>query len=198
MLQRSLDRRYKSAEEVLAALNPPRSAKHNQNVVLESDKGIDYTHLRHLLQAGKWQAADEETAKKMLEVMNRKSLPFLRRKDIENFPCKDLRTIDQLWVKYSKGYFGFSVQSRILEELGGVGEEYGKQIWEQFGDRVGWRKKGKWLKYQDIAFNNTAPPGHLPVGGAGLRRLTAELFDMGFFVKRFSALVRRLAVCRIS
>jgi serine/threonine protein kinase len=196
MLQRSLEQRYKSAKEVLAALNPSISAE--GDVPLESANGIDYTHLRDLLKAGKWQEADEETAKKMLEVMKRNSFPFLRRKDIENFPCKDLRTIDQLWVKYSNGHFGFSVHARILEELGGVGEEYDRHIWEQFGDRVGWRKKGKWLKYKDITFDNTAPLGHLPVGGAGLRRLTAELFDVGFLVKRFSALVRRLAVCRIS
>jgi serine/threonine protein kinase len=200
MLQRSLARRYQSAREVLAALNFLISAE--GDVPLESAKGIDYTHLRDLLQAGKWQKADEETAKKMLETMSREYflffIPFLTRKDIENFPCQDLRTIDRLWVKYSEGRFGFSVQARILEELGGAGKEYDRQIWEQFGDRVGWRKEGRWLKYQDIAFNNTAPSGHLPVGGAGLRRLTAEWFGTGFFVERFSPLVRRLAVCKIS
>ena len=39
---------------------------------------------------------------------------------IDNFPCEDLRTIDQLWVKYSDGRFGFSVQKRIYQNLGGT------------------------------------------------------------------------------
>lgn len=161
MLQRSLDQRYKSAEEVLAALNPPRSAKHNRNVVLESDKGIDYTHLRDLLAEGKWQEADEETAKKMLEVMNRKSLPFIRRKDIENFPAKDLSTIDHLWVEYSNGHFGFSVQARIYEKLGGT-KKYNKKIWEVFGDFVGWRKQGVWMNKSNeyLALNKNQFPSY--------------------------------------
>ncbi len=33
--------------------------------------------------------------------------------------CEDLRTIDQLWVKYSNGRFGFSVQKRIWHSIGG-------------------------------------------------------------------------------
>ncbi|CCQ59603.1 GUN4 domain-containing protein, partial [Crocosphaera watsonii] len=39
----------------------------------------------------------------------------------DNFPCEDLRIIDQLWVKYSNGQFGFSVQKQIyMDELGGT------------------------------------------------------------------------------
>ncbi|MBW4592221.1 MAG: GUN4 domain-containing protein [Brasilonema angustatum HA4187-MV1] len=77
---------------------------------------------------------------------------------MENFPCTDLRTIDQLWVKYSGGRFGFSVQKRIWER---VGEDY-----EKFGDRVGWRKgmfwNREWLNYNELTFSINAPQGHLP------------------------------------
>ena len=38
---------------------------------------------------------------------------------IVRFPCKDLKTIDKLWIKHSNGHFGFSVQKRIWESLGG-------------------------------------------------------------------------------
>ena len=49
-----------------------------------------------------------------------------------NFPCDDLRTIDQLWVHYSNGKFGFSVQKKIyMDELGGT-RDYDKKIWEEF------------------------------------------------------------------
>jgi uncharacterized caspase-like protein len=111
---------------------------------LTSEKGVDYTQLRDLLKAGNWREADEETARLMLKVANREEEDYLDRESTDNFPCVDLRTIDQLWVKYSNGRFGFSVQKRIYESLGGT-EEYDEEICEAFGDRVGWRKEGKWF-----------------------------------------------------
>ncbi|MFM6345866.1 MAG: GUN4 domain-containing protein, partial [Dolichospermum sp.] len=82
----------------------------------------------------------------------------------DNFPCADLRTIDQLWVKYSDGRFGFSVQKRIYQGLGGT-REYNQEIWwEMFTDKVGWTKGGNWLYYSDITFDKKAPEGHLPFG----------------------------------
>jgi len=83
----------------------------------------------------------------------------LNKKSIYNFPCEDLRTIDQLWVKYSQGRFGFSVQKKIWLEVGGRvdGETECK-----LGDRIGWRKGGKWLDYDELTFNKQAQQGHLP------------------------------------
>ncbi len=39
--------------------------------MLESEVGIDYSNLRDLLAAEKWQKADEETWKLMLKTVNR-------------------------------------------------------------------------------------------------------------------------------
>jgi serine/threonine protein kinase len=134
-----------------------------QRINLISAKGVDYSQLDRLLASGKWQEADGETAIKMLEVAGRTKDGWLRGEDIDQFPCEDLRTIDQLWVKYSNGRFGYSVQKRIYESLGGT-REYDRKIWEAFGDRVGWRvNSSKWLHYNDLKFNtNKAPQGHLP------------------------------------
>ncbi len=74
------------------------------------------------------------------------------------------RSIDQLWVKYSDGKFGFSVQKRIYQSLGGT-KEYNWEIWEKFGNKVGWRKgivRQRWLYDKDITFDKKAPEGHLP------------------------------------
>lgn len=136
----------------------------SQPVNLISAKGVDYRQLDRLLASGKWKEADEETEKKMLEAAGRKEDRWLRVEDIDRFPCEDLRTIDQLWVKYSNGRFGFSVQKRIYESLGGT-REYDKKIWEAFGARVGWRVNKKWLYYKDIKFNTKAQEGHLPTAG---------------------------------
>lgn len=126
---------------------------------------VDYSQLDRLLASGKWKEADDETTNKMLEVAGRTKDGWLRVEDIDRFPCEDLRTIDQLWVKYSNGRFGFSVQKRIYESLGGT-RKYDDKIWEAFGDRVGWRVNSKFLYYNYLTFNTKgAPQGHLPARG---------------------------------
>jgi serine/threonine protein kinase len=140
-------------------------------VELKSDVGMDYTKLRDLLKAEKWLEADEETKRVLLAVAKREEERHLTVEVIDNFPCADLRTIDQLWVKYSNGKFGFSVQKRIYQgyPIGGT-REFNYEIWEKFCDKVGWIKYGivedkfaSWLKSKDeITFDMKAQPGHLP------------------------------------
>ena len=137
-------------------------------VKLISAFGVDYRQLEKLLSVGDWkmadwESADWETRNKMLEVMGRTEEHYLRVEDIDNFPCEDLRTINQLWVQYSNGRFGFSVQKRIYQSLGGT-RKYDEKIWEAFCDRVGWRKYSMGsmgLVARRFTFT-TAPPGHLP------------------------------------
>jgi hypothetical protein len=117
----------------------------------------------------------------MLAVAKRKS--WLTVEDIENFPCEDLRIIDQLWVKYSGGHFGFSVQKKIYQGLGGT-SEYNREVWEKFGDTVGWRKEGVWL--YEITYNSKAQKAHLPLW-VGWGRLDGGV----------SSLASRLVKCNI-
>ncbi len=124
-----------------------------------SDVGVDYSKLENLLKAKEWREADEETARLMLKVAGREKQGSLDVQDIGNFPCTDLRTIDQLWVKYSDGHFGFSVQKRIWLECGGK-VDYETEC--KLGDRVGWRKNGSWVTYDERDFSLNAPRGHLP------------------------------------
>jgi O-acetyl-ADP-ribose deacetylase (regulator of RNase III) len=87
---------------------------------LTSERGIDYTRLCNLLRAEQWQEAERETTALMLRISGREAEGCLREEDIENFPCTDLLIIDQLWVKYSEGRFGFSVQKEIWQNIGGT------------------------------------------------------------------------------
>lgn len=129
--------------------------------------GMDYRKLRDLLAAGKWKEADKETARVMIKMAGREQQGCLNDSSIiDKFPCEDLRTIDQLWVKYSNGRFGFSVQKRIYQSLGGS-REYDIKIWEAFGERIGWRNKNEWLYYNNVTFSEKAPEAHLPVGSLG-------------------------------
>lgn len=138
---------------------------------LRSDRGIDYTELRDLLAAQKWKEANEETFRVMLAVANREEEGWLDEESIENFRCEDLKIIDQLWVKYSNGRFGFSVQKRIYTSLSVI-KEYNEIICQAFGERVGWRKENQWRLYSELIFDLKAPEAHLPIclGGDGFRR----------------------------
>ena len=132
---------------------------------LLSEKDVDYTRLRDLLKAGNWKEADQETADRMCEVMDRQQEGRLGVEDMQNFLYTDLRTIDQLWVKHSKGKFGFSVQKKIWQEWSPTGHN---EQWEMFGEEVGWKKKGfygvdsDWKSYSELTFDTSAPEGHLP------------------------------------
>ncbi|WP_241829353.1 MULTISPECIES: GUN4 domain-containing protein [Desertifilum] len=131
---------------------------------LISANGVDYRYLQDLLKAGEWLEADMETARRMLEAARKEAEAWLEIADIDNFPGEDLHILDQLWLNYSKGRFGFSVQAQIYRSLGGT-RNYDEKIWEAFGDRTGWCQHTAWLYYSDLTFNLSAPPGHLPALG---------------------------------
>ncbi len=75
-----------------------KQGEQEEEVELRSVRGVDYTNLRNLLAAGKWNSADHETGKVMLQVAGRTSKNQVSVEDIDNFPCEDLRTINQLWL----------------------------------------------------------------------------------------------------
>ncbi|MEG3835903.1 serine/threonine-protein kinase [Microcoleus sp. Z1_C3] len=153
-------KRPQSMKDWLSYLREPiPSTVAGVSVQLKSARGVDYTRLRDLLAAGKWKEADEETLKVMLKAARQEKEGWFTKESIENFPCDDLRTIDQLWVKYSQGRFGFSVQKKIWLEVGGK-VDYDTEC--KLGDRVGWRKGGQWLDYSNLTFKIAAQAGHLP------------------------------------
>ena len=126
---------------------------------------VIFQNLETLLKAGKWRDADLETWELMKKLTKREQEGWLRIEDVKNFPRQELRKMDQLWVKYSNGKFGFSVQKQIWLELGGKLD--GKPDWDTFrklGSRVGWRKNNEWLSYDSYTFSTNALLGHLPLG----------------------------------
>lgn len=164
---------------------------------------IDYTNLINLLAQGKWKEADQETLAVMLKAVGREQEGWLDVESIEKFPCTDLRTINQHWVQYSNGRFGFSVQRNIWQEV--------KQREPVFCEHVGWRvrKKVKRLfwsydyeyylrSYDDFIFSLDAPVGHLPsIGliGHWWVRSTAMGDTYGVWLGLIHALALKLEKC---
>ncbi|MBD2122158.1 GUN4 domain-containing protein [Trichocoleus sp. FACHB-262] len=154
-----------------------------------------YQTLELYLANGLWPKADQETYRLMIIRVGKEEGQWFDREDLLNFPCEDLKAIDQLWVKYSNGKYGFSVQKQIYLECSGLldGEYPGDQIWYEFCDRVGWRKNNKWVSRHDSGFNSMqALCGHLPrfvdgvVGGVLLSRSLVSL-----------RLASRIVTCKI-
>ena len=119
--------------------------------------GMDYSKLQALLAAGQWQEADRETEAIVLAISGQEEQGKLNAQHLKNFPCRDLRILNQLWLESSNGRFGFSVQNQIWAEV--------KQNYQTFSDRVGWRVGNSWLPYSELKFNHEAPTGHLPSWG---------------------------------
>lgn len=161
---------------------------------LSSERGIDYKPLRDLLAAGKWKQADKETLTVMLKVAGREKEGWLNIESINQFPETDLCTIDQLWLKFSNGHFGFSVQKQIWESVGGQPDaDY--ETWCKFCDRIGWRVNQTWLFYSDLTFDTDAPKGHFPAAGTVNLLTVWRGWVVGLFscLVGFSALASRLA-----
>jgi hypothetical protein len=145
--------------------NPISTSKTPLNKIEPSDVGSNYTILNSLLASHNFRKADEETYQIMLLVTSQqqKSIKIntkLQQQDIQDFPCKDLRAIDKLWLSYSEGIFGFSVQRKILGKIHNEIENYRtyteqhKISYELLEKRLGWN--------QQMNYDLGANLGHLP------------------------------------
>ncbi len=146
-----------------------------------------YSKLTYLLASQQWIHADKETSQVMLNLANSKE-NYLNIDDIQNLPVDGLRIIDQLWVDYSNGHFGFSVQKQIWLDCGGKIGEYDIHTYYKFCDRIGWRKHGDWLHYFGFTFNTDALLGHLP----GLDGVCVSWANRGWVLDWASELFSRL------
>ena len=123
-----------------------------------SEVGFDYSPLQQYLLNESYEDADRFTSSKLRELAGEKAVKrgYVYFSEVELIPTIDLSTLDKLWILYSRGKFGFTVQAKILDSVGG---RYDK-LWP----RIGWKKDGVWTRYPK-AFNWSieAPNGHMPL-----------------------------------
>ena len=115
------DYRLPNLEEIEKVFAGSKTEKIRQSnrylVVVREEIPSRYERLFAYLTNNLWAEADWETERIMLKIVNKQNR-YLTLKDIEQFPCEALRTIDQLWFKFSGGRFSFSVQREIYKNLG--------------------------------------------------------------------------------
>tara|TARA_Y100001968_G_scaffold162152_1_gene148313 strand:- start:20 stop:736 length:717 start_codon:yes stop_codon:yes gene_type:complete len=123
-----------------------------------SEVGFDYSPLQQYLLTESFEEADRFTSSKLRELAGEKAVDrgYVYFSEVDSIPGIDLLTLDKLWIVYSRGKFGFSVQSKILDAVDG---RYDK-LWP----RIGWKKDGIWTRYpKAFDWSIDAPTGHMPL-----------------------------------
>ncbi len=125
---------------------------------LRTEVNIDYAPLEELLKEQKFEAADRLTSVQLREIVGKDSVNrgWLYFTEVAQINNTDLKTINELWLDYSDGKFGYSVQRKIWLGL--------DKNWEKFWLQIGWKKDLKFTRYpQEFIWNIDAPKGHLPL-----------------------------------
>jgi hypothetical protein len=110
----------------------------------------NYGRLEALLAAHKWQEADQQTTEIILKESNWGAstwkvwgVAVLSGKltgwyePIKQYPCHDLETLDNLWLKHSDGRFGLSVQQQIFKRIAAQSNDEFR-TYDAFMNEVAW------------------------------------------------------------
>lgn len=119
---------------------------------------VDYSEIQVALVEQDFELADRLTLQKMCELAgpNAAQRKWLYFTEVNIFPVIDLRTINQLWLIYSEGKFGFSKQREIWL---GVNKN-----WDRLWPKIAWKNGNTWTRYPSgFIWNLEAPVGHLPL-----------------------------------
>jgi GUN4-like len=144
--------------------SPSQDLTKKKEDIEASQTSPSYEHLEYFLKNKQWEKADLETLYLTLYITGRATSAFrLRYEEIQEISCNDLRKLDQLWISYSNGRFGFSKQRDIYLSVGGhAGGQHEREAWDKFGSRVGWKQSKGWITSNKMNFSSSAAVGHFP------------------------------------
>lgn len=99
---------------------------------LKSSMGIDYVPLATMLAAGDFKSADQFTRDNLLRLAgaDQQQRQFVFWTEVKSISSVDLATMERLWLVFSAGKFGYSVQKRVWEQEEGN--------FPRFTRRIGW------------------------------------------------------------
>lgn len=127
-------------------------------LAVSSGQGIDYAPMQRALAQQDFEEADRITSEILRHLAGPAAVKrgYVYYSEVADFAAVDLESLDRLWVVYSQGRFGFSVQLRLLRSLAGR--------WDQLWPRLGWKQGGIWTRYPgSFTWSLQAPEGHLPL-----------------------------------
>ena len=145
-------------------------------LAVSSAQGLDYGPLQRALIQQQFEEADRLTSEHLRQLAGTDAVKrgYVYYSEVPPMAAADLESLDRLWVVYSQGRFGFSVQLRLLRSLAGR--------WDQLWPRLGWKQAGVWTRYPgSFTWSLEAPEGHLPLVNQlrGVRLMDALLSHPG-------------------
>ena len=123
-----------------------------------SARGIDYAPLQRQLILQNYEQADRLTSEILRQLAGAAAVQrgYVYYSEVAAMPSADLDSLDRLWVCFSRGRFGFSVQGRMLKNLNGR--------WDRLWPRLAWKDGGRWTRYPgSFQWSIDAPEGHMPL-----------------------------------
>ena len=137
-----------------------------------SESDLDYSPLQQALLEERFEEADRLTSAFLRQLAGEQAerRGYVYFSEVLSIRGLDLVTMDRLWIAYSQGRFGFTVQARLLATVNG---RYDK-LWP----RIGWKKEGVWTRYpKAFDWSLKAPEGHMPLVNQlrGIRLIDALL-----------------------
>lgn len=123
-----------------------------------SGVGIDYDPLQQHLLAEDYELADRLTSSFLRQLAGDQAVRrgYVYFSEVAPMSGVDLATLDRLWLVYSQGRFGFTVQWRLLQSFDGR--------YDQLWPRIGWKNDGVWTRYPGaFDWSLKAPEGHMPL-----------------------------------
>jgi hypothetical protein len=123
-----------------------------------SARGLDYTPLQQALMAQEFEEADRITSALLRDLAGPDAVwrGYVYYSEVPPMPSADLDSLDRLWVCFSRGRFGFSVQGRLLRSC--------NDRWELLWPKLAWKDGGRWTRYPgSFQWSIDAPEGHMPL-----------------------------------
>ena len=127
-------------------------------LAVSSAAAIDHAPLQRHLMELEFEAADRLTSEILRQLAGPDAVKrgYVFYSEVAAMPSVDLESLDRLWIVYSQGRFGFSVQGRLLRACGGQ--------WERLWPRLGWKQDSRWTRYPgSFTWSLAAPDGHMPL-----------------------------------
>lgn len=135
---------------------------------LQSARGVDYVPLATMLATGDFKSADQFTRDNLIVISGAADAGrnFVYWTEVKNIPATDLATMERLWLQFSGGKFGYSVQRRVWEVYNGNFDNFIRQVgWTKIDN--GNERKLKWFGANEFVYDvEKAPKGHLPLTSA--------------------------------
>ena len=137
---------------------------------LASAKGIDYGPLMEQLRVGDFKSADQTTRDVLIEMAGEAATKrgYVYWTEARQLPNEDLATVENLWLHYSDGKFGYTVQKNVWRLQKGVFDKFCDKIgWTTTDDITGQLRKRRWFGESEFFYVlDEAPKAHLPLTSA--------------------------------